>query len=155
MSLGWVVKTNNPYFNNTVTDPSTSYWVTPDNQVPGGLFAALQVKKPDEKRVLAHFKTYEQRSGIAVEFEDRLYNASTGTLLEILHDETAAEVLLVLAHNPGISRLAFELGGANAEDESVLRDGFAPATLAVFEVSGEWRDLSASATRLERFERAD
>ena len=97
----------------------------------------------------------EQRSGIAVEFEDRLYNASTGTLLEILHDETAAEVLLVLAHNPGISRLAFELGGANAEDESVLRDGFAPATLAVFEVSGEWRDLSASATRLERFERAD
>lgn len=34
-SHGWVVKTNNPYFNNTVTDPSTSYWVTPDNQVPG------------------------------------------------------------------------------------------------------------------------
>ena len=80
--------------------------------------------------------TAEQRSRIAVEFEDRLYNASTGTLLEILHDETAAEVLLVLAHNPGISRLALELGRANEGDESVLRDGFGPATLAVFEVSG-------------------
>lgn len=31
-----------------------------DNQVPGGLFAALQVQKPDEKKILANFSTYEK-----------------------------------------------------------------------------------------------
>lgn len=30
-----------------------------DNQVPGGLFTALQVKKADELEVLSHFKAYE------------------------------------------------------------------------------------------------
>jgi ABC-type transport system involved in multi-copper enzyme maturation permease subunit len=39
--------------------PQIGDTMDPDNQVPGGLFAALQVKKPDEKRVLAHFTTYE------------------------------------------------------------------------------------------------
>ena len=45
--------------------PQIGDTMDPDNQVPGGLFAALQVKKPDEKRVLAHFGTYEKlRNGI-------------------------------------------------------------------------------------------
>ena len=30
-----------------------------DNQVPGGLFHALQIQKSDERAILAHFKTYE------------------------------------------------------------------------------------------------
>lgn len=30
-----------------------------DNQVPGGLFHALRIQKPDERAILAHFKTYE------------------------------------------------------------------------------------------------
>ena len=40
--------------------PQIGDTMDPDNQVPGGLFAALQVKKPDEKKVLAHFTTYEK-----------------------------------------------------------------------------------------------
>jgi ABC-2 type transport system permease protein len=40
--------------------PQIGDTMDPDNQVPGGLFAALQVKKPDEKRVLKHFSTYER-----------------------------------------------------------------------------------------------
>jgi ABC-2 type transport system permease protein len=45
--------------------PQIGDTMDPDNQVPGGLFAALQVKKPDEKKVLAHFKTYENlRNGL-------------------------------------------------------------------------------------------
>jgi len=40
--------------------PQIGDTMDPDNQVPGGLFTALQIKKPDEKRVLAHFKTYEK-----------------------------------------------------------------------------------------------
>ncbi len=40
--------------------PQIGDTMDPDNQVPGGLFTALQVKKPDEKRVLAKFSTYEK-----------------------------------------------------------------------------------------------
>ena len=39
--------------------PQIGDTMDPDNQVPGGLFAALQVKKPDEKKILANFSTYE------------------------------------------------------------------------------------------------
>lgn len=45
--------------------PQIGDTMDPDNQVPGGLFAALQVKKPDEKKVLKHFTTYEKvRNGL-------------------------------------------------------------------------------------------
>lgn len=45
--------------------PQIGDTMDPDNQVPGGLFAALQVQKPDEKKVLAHFGTYEKlRNGL-------------------------------------------------------------------------------------------
>jgi ABC-2 type transport system permease protein len=40
--------------------PQIGDTMDPDNQVPGGLFAALQVKKPDERKVLARFSTYEK-----------------------------------------------------------------------------------------------
>jgi len=39
--------------------PQIGDTMDPDNQVPGGLFAALQVDKPHEKAVMAHFGTYE------------------------------------------------------------------------------------------------
>ena len=73
---------------------------------------------------------------IALAFDDRLYNASTGALIEAIQDEHEARVVLVLAHNPGISLLALELGRSDAESEAALREGFAPASLAVFEVNG-------------------
>lgn len=40
--------------------PQIGDTMDPDNQVPGGLFAALQVEKPDEKAILANFSTYEK-----------------------------------------------------------------------------------------------
>lgn len=45
--------------------PQIGDTMDPDNQVPGGLFTALQVSKPDEKKVLAKFSTYEKvRNGL-------------------------------------------------------------------------------------------
>lgn len=122
--------------------------------VPDRVLASSARRCRETWQALSSSLAAEQCPAIAVEFDDRLYNASTGALLEAVHGENVSEVLLVLGHNPGISLLALELGRANAEDEAVLRDGFAPATLAVFDVRGAWQDLSASATRLERFERA-
>jgi ABC-type transport system involved in multi-copper enzyme maturation permease subunit len=39
--------------------PQIGDTMDPDNQVPGGLFKSLQVDKPNEKAVLAHFSNYE------------------------------------------------------------------------------------------------
>lgn len=45
--------------------PQIGDTMDPDNQVPGGLFAALQVQKPDEVKILAHFSGYEKlRNGL-------------------------------------------------------------------------------------------
>ena len=39
--------------------PQIGDTMDPDNQVPGGLFKALAIQKPDEVAVLAHFASYE------------------------------------------------------------------------------------------------
>ena len=45
--------------------PQIGDTMDPDNQVPGGLFAALNVEKSDEQRVLEQFSTYEKvRNGL-------------------------------------------------------------------------------------------
>ncbi|MBY0400816.1 histidine phosphatase family protein [Myxococcota bacterium] len=110
----------------------------------------------------------EEPGRSTVVHEDRLYDASTTDLLRAIRDVEGSQTLLVLAHNPGISLLALELaqseGGdgregirgreTGGEPGSNLRDGFAPASVAIFEVAGEWRDLATGSTRLVRFERA-
>lgn len=90
----------------------------------------------------------------AIAFEDRLYNASTEALLAAVRETEDAEALLLIAHNPGISLLALELGRDGEDDGTRLQAGFAPATIAIFEVEGAWADLGASTARLERLERA-
>lgn len=89
-----------------------------------------------------------------VEHDDGLYNASTRGLLDAIRAVEDAQTLLVLAHNPGISVLALELGRAHPVDEIALRDGFAPASMAIFAVDGAWGDLAAATTRLLRFDPA-
>ncbi len=47
--------------------PQIGDTMDPDNQVPGGLFAALQIQKPDELTVLANFAAFDSiRNGLEV-----------------------------------------------------------------------------------------
>ncbi|OZB82575.1 ABC transporter permease subunit [Microbacterium sp. 13-71-7] len=47
--------------------PQIGDTMDPDNQVPGGLFASLQIKKADELTVMAHFSGFDTiRNGIEV-----------------------------------------------------------------------------------------
>ena len=92
---------------------------------------------------------------IDVAYDDKLYNASTGSLLEVIRGEDDAQVVFLLAHNPGISLLALELGRGETRAEELLREGFATATLAVFEIRGEWPSLSPTSARLLRLEHVD
>lgn len=47
--------------------PQIGDTMDPDNQVPGGLFATLQIQKPDEMKVLANFAAFDGiRNGLEV-----------------------------------------------------------------------------------------
>jgi phosphohistidine phosphatase len=89
---------------------------------------------------------------IAVDFAERLYDASERVLLEAIAEVDLADTLLVLAHNPGISLLARELGGDSGAAIEDLRRGFTPATTACFEVAGPWSALSRRTARLLHLE---
>jgi phosphohistidine phosphatase len=89
---------------------------------------------------------------VAVDLEEPLYNAPAQSLLEAVASVDDVDTLLVLAHNPGISLLAFELGSGSEADASRVRAGFTPATTACFEVDGAWSLVSRRTVRLLSFE---
>ena len=92
-----------------------------------------------------------------VDFADALYNAGHNELLDQLASWFAAgedpETLLLLAHNPGVSMLAFDLGQGEGDNEVPLRSGFAPATFAVFEIDDDGSEISRRTARLQHLER--
>ncbi len=88
-----------------------------------------------------------------VAFEPELYDSMAATLLHAIQSESDAANVLVVAHNPGISHLALELVRRDPESAALLREGFSPATVAVFEVEGPWDALSPETVRLLRFDR--
>jgi len=54
--------------------PQIGDTMDPDNQIPGGLFNALAIQKPDEAAVLAHFSSYESgRNALEVTSVSKLF----------------------------------------------------------------------------------
>ena len=90
---------------------------------------------------------------IEVALDPDLYNATAATLLHAIEAEAEAANVLVVAHNPGISLLALELVRRDPESAALMREGFSPATVAVFEVEAPWSALSPETVRLLRFDR--
>lgn len=90
-----------------------------------------------------------------------LYNAGTQTLLEAIQwvaDDP--DTVVLVAHNPGVHRLAWELAESTAPARAtVVRDGgsrpgplssFAPATMAIFTVSAPWPQLGPGQAGLQQ-----
>jgi len=78
-----------------------------------------------------------------LEVDPALYNADARVLRgQVESAENRCETLILIAHNPGIHQLAFELlsdGGASDQILDRVRTGFAPATAAVFQVDAAGR----------------
>ncbi|MCU1600335.1 MAG: phosphohistidine phosphatase [Frankiales bacterium] len=74
--------------------------------------------------------------GVAAVLDDRVYDASVADLREVLAERTEQCVVLV-GHNPGVERLAWEL---EANDDT--NRGMRTCGIGVFEVAG-W-DLSGA-----------
>lgn len=76
-----------------------------------------------------------------VEFLDRLYLADTDVLMRAA-EESGAERVMVVAHNPGLHELASRLAHRNNALESAVRAKFPTAAGAVFtraDKSAAWR----------------
>ena len=78
----------------------------------------------------------------ALDLDHALYLAGSDTLLDIIHAQDDAHThVVIVAHNPGIGQLAFDLGGGA---HPAIARGFAPATLATFACDiHRWADLQA------------
>lgn len=64
--------------------PQIGDTMDPDNQVPGGLFTALAIQKPDEAAVLAHFSSYESgRNALEVTSVSKLFERISFAFLGI------------------------------------------------------------------------
>lgn len=81
----------------------------------------------------------------------QLYMAGPGQLLNTIRDlpETVRSVLII-GHNPGLHELALRLAGDSLLQKSEgLHEGYPPATLSEFLVTGRWRRVGEDTTSLK------
>lgn len=95
--------------------------------------------------------------GPAPEWDERLYLASTETIMDVIRDHGGdAQALLLAGHNPGFGDMVFELVAPQNEnalfDEAKVK--FPTAAFAVFELDiDDWVDLKEGCGKLVHFAR--
>jgi phosphohistidine phosphatase len=127
-----------------------------------GAYMAHHTLLPDRSIVSAARRTRETWEGLAtalpspppVIHEERLYNAGPDAILTVIREAgRSARTLLVIGHNPGLHKIAWQLIAAgNVEARELLGEGLPTSGLVVIDFAGEnWRELHFEGGRLERF----
>ena len=85
--------------------------------------------------------------------DERIYNAGTDTLVELIRETEDARTLLVVGHNPGMHDLARQLiGSGDVEARESLNEKLPTSGLVVIDLAfDEWSKLHERAGKLERF----
>ena len=85
--------------------------------------------------------------------EDRIYNASTETLIEVVGETHGAHGVLVIGHNPGLHDVAVRLSvTGDVEARERLAEGLPTAGLVVIDLAfDDWARLPRHAGRLAHF----
>jgi phosphohistidine phosphatase len=85
--------------------------------------------------------------------EERIYNAGTGTLMQLISAARAARTVLVIGHNPGLHDLAVQLiASGDVETRERVQEKLPTCGLVVIEFPfDDWSRLHRSSGRLERF----
>ncbi len=87
-------------------------------------------------------------------FEDRLYLASTGTIISLLASiGTNASHIMIIGHNPGFHKLAYTLAKTgNKDDLATLGERYPTATLCVIKSKAiEWQHIDDGTGELVLF----
>lgn len=85
--------------------------------------------------------------------DERIYNAATQTLADLIRETGDARTLLVIGHNPGLHDLATALiGSGDVEARENLKEKLPTSGLVVIDFAfDDWSELHDNAGRLERF----
>ena len=88
-------------------------------------------------------------------WDERLYLASTDTMIDVLHEATG-DAVLIAGHNPGLGDMVLELV-APARENALFEEArikFPTATFAVIELPiDDWADLAPETGELIHFKR--
>ena len=86
--------------------------------------------------------------------DERLYNAPSSALLSTVHRAPqGVQALMLVAHLPGVQDAALELARPDSDYEALMdaSHGFSPSSVAVFDVFGDWSELTTAAAFLKAF----
>jgi phosphohistidine phosphatase len=116
---------------------------------------------PDLVLISPAARTQETCSLVAASFakpprlvtDDRIYNAGSETLVELIQESVAAQTLLVVGHNPGLHDLALQLvGSGDVGMRAALNEKLPTSGLVVIDFTfDDWSRLHDHGGRLERF----
>jgi phosphohistidine phosphatase len=127
-----------------------------------GAYMAQHGLTPDAAKVSTAQRTRQTwelaapafHDAVETAYDERIYEASTATLLTVVR-ETPAGVhsLLLVGHNPGLQELAqFLIGGGDADARLALLEKFPTAALAVIDFRVDrWSSIEPHSGRLDRF----
>jgi len=94
----------------------------------------------------------ESYGALSPRYEERVYLASTETLLELIRAASdASATLLLVGHNPGMERLALMLSRGGALHDQVAEKYPTGALAEIRFEADHWRDVRENGGKLERF----
>jgi phosphohistidine phosphatase len=130
--------------------PNAGRWLAVAGITPELTLCSTAARTRETWKLFAHELPERPRTV----YDDRLYEAAPGLLIEILQElpEDVRTVLLV-GHNPGVQGLAEILSG-EFDDDSLARlraTGFPTAGIALIDVDVPWKGLEPGVGRLRAF----
>ncbi|QMU78505.1 histidine phosphatase family protein [Streptacidiphilus sp. PB12-B1b] len=130
--------------------PAVGHWLAGQGLVPDLALCSTAERTRETWKLVAHELPTRPRTV----YEERLYEAVPGRLIEVLQEvpEEVGTVLLV-GHNPAVQGLTEVLAGGH-EDDTLPRlraTGFPTAAVAVLAVEVPWKALEPGAAHLTTF----
>ncbi len=132
--------------------PLVGRWLAVAGINPDYVLCSTSLRTRETWKLAAHELPKRPRRTV---FEDRVYEASAGEIIEVLK-ETPDEVadLILVGHNPGVLNLTEVLAGDVSLGDELVRlrqGGFPTAGIAVLDFEGSWKSVEPGVAKLVSF----
>jgi len=121
------------------------------------ILASPAVRAAETIELAAQGAGYGQGNTLAVNWDRRIYLASSASLLDVLRDQDpAVNSILMVGHNPGLEDLIFDLVSEDGSSplRDVVEEKFPTAAFVVLEMDVDrWTDIEESSARLVHLKR--
>jgi phosphohistidine phosphatase len=129
--------------------PIAGEWIADSGIDPDYVLCSTSVRTRETWKLASHALPKRQRR---TAFEERIYDASAGEIIEVLK-ETPDDVadLLLVGHNPGVQNLVEVLAGDESMGDALTQlrlRGFPTAAIAVLAFDGPWDGVEPGVAKL-------